>query len=94
MRARYFLGAVLALLPVAASASETITYGYDAKGRLVTVAHNGAVNAGVVAAYSFDKADNRTNASVSGSPYSGPVQQVIVTPIGGMKVIPLPAAGF
>jgi hypothetical protein len=43
-----------------ASASETITYSYDARGRLKTVAHTGTVNNGKTTTYSLDKADNRT----------------------------------
>ena len=51
-----------------AMASETVTYTYDAKGRLVKVEHSGTVNNGVVANYTLDKADNRTNVKVSGAP--------------------------
>lgn len=84
------LALTLALLPVAASAAETVTYSYDAKGRLTAVAHAGSVNNGVSAAYSFDKADNRTNVTVTGSPFNGPAQRVVVAPLGGLKVIVLP----
>lgn len=55
-------------LATATLASETVSYSYDAKGRLVRVAHAGSVNNGVVANYSFDKADNRTNLNVTGAP--------------------------
>lgn len=48
----------------AASASETITYTYDARGRLVKVVHTGTVNNNVQACYKYDKADNRTNVKV------------------------------
>lgn len=51
----------------AAQASETETYSYDARGRLVQVAHSGSVNNGVVSSYSHDKADNRTGKTVSGA---------------------------
>jgi len=51
-----------------AGASETVNYTYDAKGRLVQVAHSGTVNNNVVANYSFDKADNRVNVNVTGAP--------------------------
>lgn len=51
-----------------ANASETVTYTYDAKGRLVKVIHSGTVNNNVVANYSFDHADNRVNVNVSGAP--------------------------
>ena len=49
------------ILGVAAYAAETITYTYDARGRLVRVSHSGSVNNNVVTNYTIDKADNRTN---------------------------------
>ncbi len=54
-----------------ASATETITYKYDAKGRLVEVKRTGTVNNGVTTTYQHDKADNRKNTTTTGSP-SGP----------------------
>ncbi|WP_293992806.1 hypothetical protein [Sphingomonas sp.] len=51
-----------------AGGSETQNYTYDAKGRLVKVEHSGSVNSNVVANYTFDHADNRTNLNVSGAP--------------------------
>lgn len=53
---------------VAASAAETITYTYDAKGRLILVKHSGTVNNNVIANYTFDAADNRKNIKVTGAP--------------------------
>lgn len=50
-----------------AGAAETITYTYDAQGRLVQVVHSGSVNNGVTATYTHDAADNRTNVTVTGS---------------------------
>ena len=58
-------------LAAAAYASETITYSYDARGRLVRVAHSGSVNNNVTANYAYDKGDNRTNVNVA-SPNSPP----------------------
>jgi hypothetical protein len=58
----------LAALTGLAGASETVNYTYDAQGRLVKVEHSGSVNNNVVANYSFDHADNRTNVNVSGAP--------------------------
>lgn len=52
----------------AADASETITYTYDAKGRVVKVEHSGSVNNNVVTNYTYDHADNRTNLNVAGAP--------------------------
>jgi hypothetical protein len=59
----------LALVAIAAAeASETLTYNYDARGRLVTVQHNGSVNANVATNYGYDKADNRVLKNVTGAP--------------------------
>jgi hypothetical protein len=52
---------VAAAAATAAIASETISYRYDARGRLVRVERSGSVNANVTANYSYDKADNRTS---------------------------------
>ncbi len=59
-------------IPIAAMAAETITYSYDAKGRLVKVERSGSVNNNVKAEYAHDKADNRTNVTVTGSPNASP----------------------
>ncbi len=61
------IGALIAAAGIA-SASETITYTYDAKGRLILVRHSGTVNNNVVANYTFDTADNRKNLKVTGAP--------------------------
>ena len=61
---------VLSLLVSAISptfAAETMTYTYDAKGRLIKVVHSGTVNNGVTTDYSHDKADNRTNVKTTGA---------------------------
>ena len=63
-------GAAIAAAPAlatAAGAAETITYGYDAQGRLVQVARSG----GVTTAYGFDKADNRISQAVTGGSQTG-----------------------
>jgi len=52
----------------AALASETITYSYDNRGRLVKVVHNGTVNNNIVTTYTVDKAENRTNKTTTGAP--------------------------
>jgi len=66
--------AVGLICSTAASATETITYTYDARGRLIKVVHTGTVNNNVQACYQYDKADNRTNVKVttSGTPPSCP----------------------
>jgi hypothetical protein len=63
---------VLGLLPIAARAAETITYTYDAKGRLVKVVRTGTVNNNVTTDYVHDKADNRKNVKVTNSPNPPP----------------------
>jgi hypothetical protein len=50
-----------------ADAAETITYTYDAKGRLVTLLHSGSVNKNVKTEYSHDKADNRKGVKTTGA---------------------------
>lgn len=66
--------ALLLALPLlgsaTSSASETVTYTYDAKGRLVKVVHTGTVNNGIQTTYTHDKADNRKNTTTTGSPNS------------------------
>lgn len=60
--------AAAALAGTAALATETVTYSYDAQGRLTKAEHTGTVNNGVVTTYTHDKADNRTNKTTSGAP--------------------------
>lgn len=47
-----------------ALAGETVTYTYDAQGRLVQVVHTGTVNNNLQTTYTHDNADNRTNVTV------------------------------
>jgi hypothetical protein len=47
--------------------NETVTYAYDARGRLIQVSRSGTVNDGIQASYGYDKADNRTNVTVTTS---------------------------
>ena len=66
------LPAACLIVPAAAYAGETVTYTYDAKGRLVKVVHTGTVNNNVQTTYTHDKADNRKNTTTTGSPNSTP----------------------
>lgn len=85
MRTTLVLAASAAsLIPIAASASETVTYGYDAKGRLIQVSHTGSVNNGLTATYTYDPADNRTSVTTSGA-----TARVVVVPLNGFTVIPV-----
>jgi hypothetical protein len=58
----------IATVPALAIASETISYTYDAKGRLIQVAHTGTVNNGVTTNYAYDRADNRNQVTTTGVP--------------------------
>lgn len=58
------------LLP--ARAAETLTYTYDAKGRVVKVQRSGTINNGVKSEYVYDKVTNRKNLKVTGSPNPPP----------------------
>lgn len=60
---------VLASLPSIVRASETTTYTYDAKGRLVQVIKSGGTNGGTTTTYTLDKADNRTQVTTTGVPH-------------------------
>jgi YD repeat-containing protein len=51
----------LSLISLTASAAETITYTYDARGRLIKVVHSGTVNNNNQVCYKLDKAGNRIN---------------------------------
>ncbi|MGQ0558495.1 MAG: hypothetical protein ACT4OE_02755 [Sphingosinicella sp.] len=64
---RWLIAATVAGLAAAAIATETQNYSYDARGRLVKITRSGTVNANVNSAYSHDKADNRTNKTVTGA---------------------------
>jgi hypothetical protein len=57
---------------VPALATETLTYTYDAKGRVTKVVRTGTVNNNVTTAYTFDKANNRKNVKVTNSSNSPP----------------------
>ena len=67
------------ILSVAASAAafpalsaETITYSYDAKGRVVTVVHTGTANNNLNYAYTYDAVSNRKELKVTNSPNPPP----------------------
>ena len=81
---RLSMSAALAILASSpAFASETITYSYDALGRLTTVSHVGATNTGVKSTYRYDATDNRTTTATA--------RAVVIVPLNGLTVIPIPA---
>lgn len=66
MRNLLILVSVIALMvPIGASATETVTYTYDAQGRLIRSVISGTVNNGQSSSTTFDAANNRTNYTVS-----------------------------
>jgi hypothetical protein len=72
MRVALFKAALAIGIGIAASpafATETITYAYDALGRLVKVVHTGTVNNNQQTVYTNDPADNRTNVTTTGAPH-------------------------
>lgn len=64
--------AFAAACPSEGSASETITYTYDAQGRVVAVTRSGTANSGVQTTYTYDHADNRVNVTTVGAPAGEP----------------------
>ena len=67
IRAIYLVGAAAGALAAggAAQASETVTYTYDALGRLIAVSTSGGPNNGQAVGTCYDPAGNRTTYSVA-----------------------------
>lgn len=59
-----FIGAALAAQAAPSFAAETITYRYDARGRLIQVIRTGVPNNNVTSTYTHDKANNRVTVVV------------------------------
>jgi len=74
------------LLSSSAVAQETVTYRYDALGRLVKVEHAGGRNEDVAVDLAYDPANNRQTYVVTGQSR----RKVAVVPLNGYTVIPLP----
>lgn len=73
MKHVFFLGSALAVLAGSpAQATESITYKYDARGRLVEVKRTGTVNSNVQTNYTHDKANNRKTVVITGSANAPP----------------------
>lgn len=71
-RIAILLGGAAFAATASASLAEKIVYSYDARGRLIRVERTEGVNNGVVTQYGFDKADNRTVKTTTGSPNPPP----------------------
>jgi len=63
---------VVLFVGATALATETITYTYDAKGRLTKVVRTGTVNNNVTTNYILDKANNRKSKVTTNSPNPPP----------------------
>lgn len=73
MKHVFYLGTAVALLSgSAANAGESITYKYDARGRLIEVKRTGTVNNNVQTNYTHDKANNRKTVTTINSPNAPP----------------------
>jgi YD repeat-containing protein len=82
--------AAAVLLTTAAQAAETISYTYDALGRVIKAQHVGGDNDGMVIDYKYDPAGNRTEYKVAGSKNKGrPDVAIIVLPLNGFTIIPV-----
>ena len=74
---------------VSAFAAENVTYAYDALGRLVRVEHAGGPTNGVVSAYQYDPAGNRSLVEITGAVSSSPPANVVIVPLNGLTVLAL-----
>jgi hypothetical protein len=61
------VGAMLLCNFAPSFAAESISYSYDALGRLVTSSRMGGINNGVVVGFSYDAAGNRISLQISGA---------------------------
>lgn len=69
---RAALAAAAMAVPVAAEASDTVNYTYNALGRLVAVSTTDGPNDGTAVSTSYDPAGNRSNYTVAGTGSSAP----------------------
>jgi hypothetical protein len=93
-RARLILAASALGIAAAAQAGETVTYSYDALGRLTATTSTGTVNNGAASALSYDPAGNRTHYDVSGAAGSAPppgAQPSSASPASGAEDAAVPA---
>lgn len=84
-------------LASAAEAGETVTFSYDALGRLTATASSGTVNNGVATGIAYDPAGNRSAYNVSGAGSSGGPTVTgggFETPEAGASYLYRPTAAF
>jgi hypothetical protein len=94
---RVFVGVSAAsLIAAPVLASETVTYSYDALGRLIKVARAGTVNNGASECYAYDPASNRSNVTLStSSDCNAPTFSIndVSTVEGGIAIFTVARAG-
>lgn len=66
MKRLILVAALIAVFPVQGASAETITYSYDALGRLVSSSVTGGPSGGATTGIGYDAAGNRTSYSISG----------------------------
>lgn len=76
--------------PAATQAAETATYTYDALGRVVTSGVSGGPATGTSITMQYDAAGNRVRYAVSGSPNGSAPRRIVVLPLNGYTIVPLP----
>jgi YD repeat-containing protein len=81
---------VLVSIPGPSLADETVTYSYDALGRLIRTVRAGGPASGVDAQIQYDPAGNRAKLTVSGAASSAAPVRVIVVPLNGYTIIAVP----
>lgn len=82
---RLLVAGTLLFSSTPAWSDETVTYSYDALGRLVGVVREGTINNGIATSYSLDKASNRitvTTTGVSTAPAPAPVVRLTIPTAG------------
>jgi hypothetical protein len=72
---------------VAASASETTTYAYDALGRLTATSSSGTVNNGSATSVTYDPAGNRSGYTVTGAAPPPPSPPPAASPLPEPSVL-------
>lgn len=88
---KQLIAGLIAALPFqAAAAAETVTFRYDALGRLIESTTAGGVTSGLTLGYSLDKADNRTAKTVAnGAGTIAPDVGAMILPLNGFTVVPV-----
>lgn len=87
----FILAIVFGVVPGRAAWAGTTQYDYDTLGRLVKVISS----SGAVTTYTYDNAGNRTASQTSGGSASSAYgNKVIVLPLLGGFVLPLPSGPF